>query len=130
MKKIVKPASLLFSVLSLLMFFIIGMYFAGLIEAGKNQGLAGGAIVLGWGVIFAGIAFVLSFLVTSKLCTSKHCTGKLDSVCFTASWLWDTHYRFVQRDKLQKERKPTLSKKVNYAHSNRRAYGNDKFEMK
>lgn len=67
MKKILKPASLLFNFLSLLFFFMVGLYYAGFIEAGKNQGLAGGAIVLGWGVLFGGIAFIASFFGTRYL---------------------------------------------------------------
>jgi hypothetical protein len=64
MKKIFKPASLLFNLLCLLVFFIVGMYCAGWVGAGEGQGFAGGAIVLGWGVLFAGIALVASFFFT------------------------------------------------------------------
>ncbi|MCB0456512.1 MAG: hypothetical protein R2776_04310 [Flavobacteriaceae bacterium] len=71
MKKTLKPASLLFNFLSLILFFIVGLYVAGVMEAGKNQGLAGGAIVLGWGVLFAGIAFILSFFVTRYVAHKK-----------------------------------------------------------
>ena len=111
MKKIVKPVSLLFSFLSLLVFFIIGMYLAGLIEAGKNQGLAGGAIVLGWGVLFAGVALVLSFFITYRV---EHKT------ILRANWMLFvllligygiTHYRFAQRDKQQKERNEPYQEK-------------------
>lgn len=64
MKKVFKPASLAFNFLVLILFFIVGMYVAKVTGAGKNQGLAGGAIVLGWGVLFAGIAFIASFFLT------------------------------------------------------------------
>lgn len=50
--------------MALLSFFVLGLLFAGWIEAGKGQMLAGGAIVLGYGVLFAGIAFVGSFFFT------------------------------------------------------------------
>ncbi len=61
MKKLFKPSSLLLSLLALLVFFILGLLYAGWIEAGKNQGLAAGAIVLGYGVISAFFGLILSF---------------------------------------------------------------------
>lgn len=67
MKKLLKPACLLLYLLSLLSFFIIGLWFAGWLEAGKNQGLAGGAIVLGYGLIFGFIGLVLSFFAAYYL---------------------------------------------------------------
>jgi hypothetical protein len=63
MKKLLKPANIAFYLLMALAFFILGLYYAGFIEAGKNQGLAGGAIVLGYGVLFGGIAFIASFFI-------------------------------------------------------------------
>ena len=67
MKKLVRPACLLFSILTLILFFFVGLLYAGWMEAGKNQGLAGGAIVLGYGVIFAIIALLISFFATYHL---------------------------------------------------------------
>ncbi len=69
MKKLFKPACLLFNILTLILFFFLGLLYAGWMEAGKNQGLAGGAIVLGYGVIFAMVALIISFFVTYR---SKH----------------------------------------------------------
>jgi len=67
MKTILKPARIAFYLLMLLTFFVVGLYIAGLVDAGKGQGLAGGAIVFGYGVISAGIAFVLSFFIAHLL---------------------------------------------------------------
>ncbi|MEO0572360.1 MAG: hypothetical protein AAF039_11700 [Bacteroidota bacterium] len=67
MKKLLKPACLLFNILALVLFFFLGLLYAGWIEAGKNQGLAGGAIVLGYGVLFAIVALFVSFFVTYRL---------------------------------------------------------------
>jgi len=63
MKKLFKPASLLFYFLMVIVFFFIGLFFAKLVGAGKNQMLAGGAIVLFYGLVFAGIAFTLALFV-------------------------------------------------------------------
>lgn len=71
MKNFFKPARLAFYVLMLFVFFLIGLFFAGYIEVGKNEGLAGGAIVLGYGVMFGGIAFVASFFIAHLLEISK-----------------------------------------------------------
>jgi uncharacterized membrane protein YedE/YeeE len=62
MKKFIKPASLLFFFLSFIIFFFIGVTFAGLTNAAEGQGLAGGAIVLGYGVIFGFVSFLFALL--------------------------------------------------------------------
>ncbi len=63
MKKLIKPASLLLYLLSLLVFFLAGMVYAGVSGVAKGQGLAGGAIVLGYGVMFGIIALVVSIFI-------------------------------------------------------------------
>lgn len=63
MKKFFKPASLLFYFLMILVFFFAGVYYAGITGAAEGQGLAGGAIVLGYGVISAFIALFISFVI-------------------------------------------------------------------
>ena len=65
MKKLFKPASLLLYFLTILSFFLAGFLYAALTGAGKGQGLAGGAIVLGYGVLSAGVAFVISIFKLS-----------------------------------------------------------------
>jgi uncharacterized protein YacL len=66
MKKIFSPAALLFYLLSTLVFFILGMSFAGITGAAENQGLAGGAIVVFYGIITAILAFVVSLFVAYR----------------------------------------------------------------
>ena len=63
MKNLIKPASLLLYLLTVIVFFAGGLLFAIITDAAKNQGLAGGAIVLFYGVIAAFIAFVISIFV-------------------------------------------------------------------
>jgi len=67
MKDFFKPSKLLFYVLTTLVFFFLGMVFAGITDAGKGQGLAGGAIVLSYGVISAGLAFLVSIFSATSL---------------------------------------------------------------
>ncbi|MGA8855104.1 MAG: hypothetical protein WB492_13095 [Christiangramia sp.] len=112
MKKVFKPASLLFNVLCLLVFFILGMYYAGWIEAGKHQGLAGGAIVLGWGALFAVIAFISSFFLTSRVIHRRIVAANWVLFVLLLVGYGITHYRFIQRDKLQKERNKPYNKKI------------------
>lgn len=71
MKKLFKPASLLFYFLTVIVFFFIGLFFAKLVGAGINQMLAGGAIVLFYGLVSAGIAFTLALFVAIGV---KHST--------------------------------------------------------
>jgi len=66
MKKIFRPAALLFYLLSLLVFFIIGIIVAGLSGAAENQGLAGGAIVVFYGIVSALLAFVVSLFLAYR----------------------------------------------------------------
>jgi len=63
MKKLLKPASLLFYFLMVIVFFFIGLYLAKLVGAGKGQMLAGGATVLFYGLVSSGIAFTLALFV-------------------------------------------------------------------
>lgn len=63
MKNLFRPACLLLYFLTLVAFFFGGMTMAALTGAAKNQGLAGGAIVLFYGVIAAGLAFVFALIL-------------------------------------------------------------------
>lgn len=63
MKKLLKPASLLFYLLMVIVFFFIGIYVAKIVGAGNNQMLAGGAIVFFYGLVSTGIAFILALFL-------------------------------------------------------------------
>lgn len=97
MKKLLKPASLIFIFLTPVVFFVMGIYLAKIFNAGENQGLASGAIVVGWGVTVAGIAFILSVF------TAYHVIHKVIVrlnflLLFIAIILYGiTHYFFIQR---------------------------------
>lgn len=67
MKKLFKPACLLFNILMLITFFFVGITYASIIEAGKGQMLASGAIVLGYALVSATVAFIVSFFITYRL---------------------------------------------------------------
>lgn len=66
MNKFLKPSSFVLYLLFILLFFILGAAVAGLSGVAKNQGLAGGAIVLGYGIMAAFGGLVLAFIVISK----------------------------------------------------------------
>ena len=63
MKKLFKPASLLLYMLSLSVFFLMGASYAGISGAAEGQGLAGGAIVFGYGVVFGALSFVAAIFM-------------------------------------------------------------------
>ena len=63
MKRMFKPYSILFYFFVVIVFFIAGVYFAGITGAAEGQGLAGAAIVLGYGVITAFVALILSLIL-------------------------------------------------------------------
>lgn len=61
-----KPYSFLLYFLAIICSFFIGISYAGYIEAGKGQMLAGGAIVLGYGVMGSGIGLLIALYVAYK----------------------------------------------------------------
>jgi hypothetical protein len=62
MKKLFHPSALLLYLLAILVFFVVGAMIAGVAGAGKNQGLAGGAIVFGYGILSAGLSLIAGLL--------------------------------------------------------------------
>lgn len=67
MKKFIKPASLVFLFLSSILFFILGMAYAGFSGAATGQGLAAGAIVVFYGFVFAFITFIAALFIVYYL---------------------------------------------------------------
>ncbi|WGF92366.1 hypothetical protein [Aequorivita marisscotiae] len=99
MKNFFKPAKIAFYILMLITFFIAGLYFAGLIGAGKGQGLAGGAIVLGYGVLFGGIAFIASFFIAYFVSHKFIVNANIVLLVIIIISYGITHYRYKQRQK-------------------------------
>ncbi|SHM36407.1 hypothetical protein SAMN04488057_101215 [Cyclobacterium lianum] len=99
MKKLFKPASLLFNLLCLLVFFLTGIFYAGWIGAGEGQGLAAGAIVLSWGVTFALVAFLGSFFLTYHLVHKKIIVVNWIFFALLLLAYGISHYRYVNRTK-------------------------------
>jgi cytochrome bd-type quinol oxidase subunit 2 len=62
MNVLIKPSSLLLYLLVIFNFFFIGALFAKLVGAGEGQGLAAGAIVVGYSLLFAFLALIGSIL--------------------------------------------------------------------
>jgi len=73
-----KPYSFLMYFLAIIAFFFLGLIYAGIIEAGKGQMLAGGAIVFGYGVIGAVIGLCASLFTAFK--AQRHIIIKINIV--------------------------------------------------
>ena len=82
-----------------LVFFFIGVYAAGFVGAGKNQMLAGGAIILGWGVMFAGIAFLGSFFIAYYVQRKSIVRLNWILLIMLVVLYGVTHYRYIERQK-------------------------------
>lgn len=67
MKNLFNPASLLLYLLSFLVFFLTGATFVNISGAAKNQGLASGAIVVGYALMFSIVAVTVTIFIARKL---------------------------------------------------------------
>ena len=102
MKKLFKPACLLFYFLTVIVFFFIGLYVASLVGAGKNQMLAGGAIVLFYGLVSAGLSFVLALIVAYRVTLRSVITiNKILGVLFLV-FIGLTAYKIMDQEKNKK----------------------------
>ena len=109
MKRFFKLANLAFYFLMLIVFFFIGIYVAGFVGAGKNQMLAGGAIVVGWGVMFAFVAFISSFFI-AYFVEHKYIVRLNWVLLVLLIMLYGiTHLRYLERQK-EKEREKEREK--------------------
>jgi len=78
MRKVFVGRSILFAILSFLLFFFIGLFHAKLTDVGAGQGLAASAIVLGHGVQFGFFAMILSIILSFMI--SKQWVKKLNLI--------------------------------------------------
>lgn len=97
--QMLKAYSFLLYFLAVLTSFFVGVTYAGIVEAGKNQGLAGGAIVLGYGVIGAFFGFIIALFIANK--TNRRIIFRLNIIltisiiCFYIYY----HLKFLERQK-------------------------------
>lgn len=110
--KLLKLYSFLLYILAIITFFFIGISIAGIVDAGKNQGLAGGAIVLGYAVVGAVIGLILSLLVANK--TNRKVIFRLN-IILALSILgfiayYQIRYQNRQEAKMKKQQKTELPK--------------------
>ncbi|MBR9916075.1 MAG: hypothetical protein GYB32_14885 [Algicola sp.] len=115
--QLLKLYSFLFYLLALIAFFFMGITIAGIVGAGKNQGLAGGAIVLGYAVIASLIGLVISLVVANK--TSRKIIFRLNIILALSIVGFVTYYqiKYEQRQKAQRiERQKTEQPKQKTQH--------------
>lgn len=89
-KNLIKLYSLLLYPLAIIFSFLIGVSIAGLVEAGKDQMLAGGAIVLGYGVIAAFIGFCVALFIAYQ--GKRKTIIRLNAILFILSCLMIVYY--------------------------------------
>ncbi|MEL7002613.1 MAG: hypothetical protein AAFN93_07735 [Bacteroidota bacterium] len=120
MKKLIKPSSLLFYFLSVIMSFFIGLLLAKVLGAGKGQMLAGGAIVLFYGIISAGVGFIASIFLAYELKTAVIIQlNKILGLLLVVIISWGS-YKLSTREKdggATKENQPQPTKPVSDAIS-------------
>ena len=96
-----KLYSLLLYPLTLIAFFFVGISYAGLVEAGKNQGLAGGAIVFGYGIMAAVIGLVIALFVAYR--TNRKTIFWLNIILTVGIVVFYVfyHIKFLERQKVK-----------------------------
>jgi len=105
MKKFFKPACLLLYLLTIIVFFFIGASFVGITGLAKNQGLAGGAILVFYALNFAFFALIASILVVYRFPHSVIVkANKILSISLIVLVVILT-YLFLQRKKAKAETK-------------------------
>jgi len=113
MKKHFKLSHILFYLFSAAIFFILGLIFAGISGAGKDQGLAGGAIVLGYGVMTGFIAFLLSIFVARFFKEAQIVlSNKIFAGVFVILFLMLTYRYYTQHSNLEE---PTNTQNIKLA---------------
>lgn len=107
MKKLFKPASLLFYFFMVIVFFFAGVYYAGITGAAEGQGLAGGAIVLGYGVIAAFIALLVSFIIAYY--TEREVIVRMNQILgiILLIFIAITAFRIIARERSQAASEPS-----------------------
>ncbi|WP_178987006.1 hypothetical protein [Winogradskyella schleiferi] len=98
-RQMLKPYSFLLYFLSIIAFFFIGLTYAGIVEAGKNQGLAGGAIVVGYGVMATAIGLIIALVVANK--ATRKTIFNLNiilALCIVAFYAY-YHIKYLERQK-------------------------------
>lgn len=97
--KMITPRSLLLYLVALVAFFFLGVTYAGITEAGKNQGLAAGAIVIGYGVIAALLGLVAA-LYAAYIASPKRVKW-LTLICILIIGICYAyfHFQYMQRQK-------------------------------
>ncbi|MBC7884650.1 MAG: hypothetical protein H7X99_04205 [Saprospiraceae bacterium] len=66
MNKYVTPACFLLYILTFLNFFLIGGLFVKITGAAEGQGMAAGAMVFTYGLVFASLALITSLIIVSQ----------------------------------------------------------------
>lgn len=98
-----KPSKIAFYLLSVLAFFFIGVIYVAISGAAKNQGLAGGAIVFGYGIMGSFFGLILSIILvrylTPKVIIYSNSILLLIILGFVAYFL----YKFKERQKIKTE---------------------------
>ena len=105
-----KLYSLLLYPLTLIAFFFVGISYAGLVEAGKNQGLAGGAIVFGYGIMAAVIGLVIALFVAYR--TNRKTIFWLNIILTVAIVVFNVfyHIKFLERQKVKALEKQNIER--------------------
>lgn len=115
-----KPYSLLMYFLAIIACFFLGLLYAKMVEAGKGQMLAGGAIFLGYGVIGSAIGLILALFVAKR---SNRKTIIKTNIVLTISIVLLFGFFHIRYKKRQKEKEKEAiefkqpSTKVSFLHS-------------
>lgn len=98
-----KPSKIAFYLLSVLTFFFVGVIYVAITGAAKNQGLAGGAIVFGYGIMGAFIGLILSIIFVRKLNHKAIIYANIVLLVIILAFVGYFYFKFNERQKTKTE---------------------------
>lgn len=117
MRKLFRPASLLFYILAAIVCFAAGVYYAIFTGAGAGQGLAEAAIVLWHGIISGTVALFVSFVIVYY--SPEESIGRANRILFILLLIIAalTAYRYYEGERERAVRELTIGKVENVIHA-------------
>lgn len=99
-----RPSKIVFYLLSILTFFFLGVIYVAITGAAKDQGLAGGAIVIGYGFMGAFIGLLISVILVRYLNNKSIIGANIAMLVIILGFILYFFLKFKEREKSKADR--------------------------